>query len=116
MKKYNFVTGIERGKKRGRKLMTGIVAGIMMICGAAIPAIAAGNGYCVSSANGCENSGANNNSCAAHGAFGAFSDPSQHGQPSSGQPPYFGDDQLGSARGGATGDVNSGFSQTCTAH
>jgi hypothetical protein len=52
---------------------------------------------------------------AGHGAFGAFS-PYAGGTPSNpvfGQPPYFGDTVLGSARGGATGQVNSDFSAFC---
>lgn len=48
---------------------------------------------------------------AAHGAFQWFSDPSYHFGP--GQPPYFGDSELGSARGGATGENNSSYSQSC---
>ncbi|MBI2420880.1 MAG: hypothetical protein HYV38_02240 [Candidatus Levybacteria bacterium] len=48
---------------------------------------------------------------AGHGAFAAFSDPSLHGTP--GQPPYFGDNELGSARGGATGENNSNYSESC---
>ena len=50
---------------------------------------------------------------AGHGAFGAFSDPSLHFVPGNGQPPYFGDDVLGSARGGVTGEVNSDYSAFC---
>ena len=50
---------------------------------------------------------------AGHGAFGAFSIPSLHFVPSSGQPPFFGDDVLGSARAGVTGEVNSSFSASC---
>ncbi len=48
---------------------------------------------------------------AGHGAFTAFSDPSLHF--TVGQPPYFGDTVLGSARGGATGDVNADYSASC---
>jgi hypothetical protein len=48
---------------------------------------------------------------AGHGAFGAFSDPSLHF--TLGQPPYFGDDVLGSARAGVTGQVNSDYSAFC---
>lgn len=48
---------------------------------------------------------------AGHGAFTYFADPSLHF--TSGQPPYFGDNVLGSARGGATGAVNSDYSASC---
>ncbi len=48
---------------------------------------------------------------AGHGAFAAFSDPDSHWTP--GQPPYFGDNELGSARAGVTGVNNSGFSASC---
>ncbi len=51
-----------------------------------------------------------------HGAFTAFSDPSLHFIPGNGQPPYFGDDVLGSARGGLTGEVNSSYSAYCNGH
>ena len=51
---------------------------------------------------------------AGHGAFGAFSDPSLHF--TTGQPPYFGDDVLGSARAGLTGEVNSDASAACNTH
>lgn len=50
---------------------------------------------------------------AGHGAFGAFNDPALHFIPGNGQPPYFGDSTLGSARGGVTGEVNSDFSAFC---
>ena len=56
---------------------------------------------------------------AGHGAFAAFSDPSLHGSPGdetsfgNHQPPYFGDDELGSARGGTTGENNSNASAAC---
>jgi len=52
---------------------------------------------------------------AGHGAFGAFS-PYAGGTPSNpvtGQPPYFGDSVLGSARNGVTGAVNSNYSAFC---
>ncbi|HEY3194645.1 MAG TPA: hypothetical protein VGK42_05370 [Candidatus Dormibacteraeota bacterium] len=52
---------------------------------------------------------------AGHGAFGAFS-PYAGGTPSNpvpGQPPYFGDNVLGSARNGVTGEVNSDYSASC---
>lgn len=41
---------------------------------------------------------------AGHGAFQWFADPSLHF--TYGQPPYFGDAELGSARYGATGEAN----------
>ncbi len=50
-----------------------------------------------------------------HGVFGAFS-PYKGGTGSNdvpGQPPYFGDQTLGSATGGATGAVNSDYSASC---
>lgn len=50
---------------------------------------------------------------AGHGAFTYFSDPSLHGIPGNGQPPYFGDSVLGSAPGGVTGDNNADYSAYC---
>lgn len=50
---------------------------------------------------------------ASHGTFTYFSDPSLHGIPGNGQPPYFGDRVLGSAPGGVTGDNNADTSAYC---
>ena len=91
--------------------MNRFVVGLMVAATAAIGfggvgALAAGDGY-----NPPPQALANCD--AMHGAFGAFSDPSLHFIPSNGQPPYFGDNVRGSARGGATGDVNADASASC---
>ena len=83
-------------------VLLGVLAGLLL---AVVPAFADGGGYCAHGA-GCDKS-AEKTECSGHGAFGAFSEPDQHGTP--GQPPYFGDGELGSARGGATGANNSGL-------
>lgn len=89
-----------------KKFLAGAAVSAVMLGVMAVPAFAAGNGY--------NPPPAVSDVCnAGHGAFGAFSDPSLHGVPSNGQPPYFGDDVLGSARGGLTGENNSGYSEYC---
>lgn len=86
------------------KKLTTISASIALFAAAAIPAFAEGPGYSPPPAV--------SNICnAGHGAFAAFSDPALHWTP--GQPPYFGDDVLGSARGGVTGENNSSYSEYC---
>lgn len=87
-----------------KKFLIGAAAGAAMLGSMVIPAFAAGPGYNPppAVADVCN---------ANHGAFAAFSDPSLHGTP--GQPPYFGDDELGSARGGLTGENNSNWSEYC---
>ena len=70
---------------------------------AVTPVFADGGGYCANG-NGCAKS-AETTECSGHGAFGAFSEPDDHW--TTGQPPYFGDGELGSARGGVTGANNS---------
>ena len=84
-------------------LAAGIAAGAVLI--SALPVFAAGSGEWDPPTQALE-------SCNyAHGVFQYFSDPSVHGTP--GQPPYFGDDLLGSARGGLTGENNSSYSEYC---
>ncbi len=87
-----------------KKVLIGVAAGAVMLGTMVIPAFAAGDGYNPPPAvlDVCN---------AGHGAFGAFSDPSFHGE--YGQPPYFGDGVLGSARGGLTGENNSNYSAYC---
>lgn len=87
-----------------RRLFVGIVMAATATIGFGSVAFAAGSGYNPPPqvSNVCD---------AGHGAFGAFSDPSLHF--SEGQPPYFGDDVLGSARDGLTGLTNSSYSATC---
>lgn len=87
-----------------KKLLVGSAAGAIMLASVAIPAFAAGPGYNPPPAvSDVCNSG--------HGAFAAFSDPALHW--TTGQPPYFGDSELGSARGGVTGENNSNYSDYC---
>ena len=85
-----------------KALITGAITAAILA--SAVPAFAAGPGY--------NPPPAVSDVCnAGHGAFAAFSDPSLHWTPY--QPPYFGDDELGSARGGLTGENNSNYSQYC---
>ena len=103
---YDIRSGVKHQQIKFKKVVIAAIASVGMVAGMAVPALAAGPGYSPppAVADVCN---------AGHGAFAAFSDPSQHGEPSSGQPPYFGDDVLGSARGGATGANNSGYSLFC---
>lgn len=58
-----------------KKILIGTVAGALMLGASAIPAFAASNDYCGSSANGCAAAAAAGAQCgtgAASGAFGAF--------------------------------------------
>ena len=89
-----------------KKIAIGLSAGAIILGASVLPAFAAGPGYNPPSAvdDVCN---------AGHGAFAAFSDPDQHW--TSGQPPYFGDSELGSARGGLTGENNSNASEACRA-
>jgi len=87
-------------------LLSSVVLALLTALVLPIEAFAGGNGYCEESQQGCDKA-FEQTECAGHGAFGAFSDPNRHGTPY--QPPYFGDDELGSARRGATGDNNSGL-------
>lgn len=87
-----------------KKVLAGAAASAVLLGAMAIPAFAAGPGY--------NPPPAVSDVCnAGHGAFAAFSDPSLHW--TLGQPPYFGDSELGSARGGVTGENNSNYSQIC---
>jgi len=89
-----------------KRFLIGASAGAIMFSSLVSPTFAAGPGYNPppAVADVCN---------AGHGAFAAFSDPSLHFVPSNGQPPYFGDDVLGSARGGLTGENNSNYSEYC---
>ncbi|MBI2591976.1 hypothetical protein HYW36_00660 [Candidatus Saccharibacteria bacterium] len=101
---YDIYNGVKHQQIKFKKIVIAVVASAGMVAGMAVPALAAGPGYSPppAVADACN---------AGHGAFAAFSDPSQHWTP--GQPPYFGDGELGSARGGATGANNSSYSQYC---
>jgi hypothetical protein len=68
--RYNIVTGVECAKSKTKRIIAGLSASLVLITGAAVPALAA-NDYCGASANGCEHS-MSNTPCAGHGAFGAF--------------------------------------------
>jgi hypothetical protein len=90
-----------------KRFLVGLmVAAVAAIGFGGVSAFAAGNGYNPppQAQAVCD---------AGHGAFGAFSDPSLHFIPGNGQPPYFGDNVLGSAPGGVTGDVNADYSASC---
>src|SRR5437868_6718897 len=77
-----------------RALLVAFVMAISALVGFASPASA---DYCVQSANGCENSGAQTaDNCAGHGAFGAF-----------GQNGDYGHDFRGGANGDRTAFNNS---------
>ena len=90
-----------------KKLAIGVSAAAIMFGSLAAGAFAAGSGdwnpptQALGSCN------------YAHGVFEYFSDPSAHHTPSNGQPPYFGDEVLGSAPGGVTGENNSSYSLYC---
>src|SRR3989338_6945167 len=95
-----------------KKFLIGAAASAAILGVMAIPVFAAGPGY--------NPPPAVDDVCnAGHGAFAAFSDPSLHGSPGdpssfgNHQPPYFGDDELGSARRGVTGENNSNASEAC---
>lgn len=88
-----------------KRFLVGLVAAATATIGfGGVGVFAAGDGYSQPPA-------AQSVCDAGHGAFGAFSDPSLHF--TTGQPPYFGDSVLGSARAGATGEVNSDASVAC---
>lgn len=90
-----------------KKFLVGTAASVLTLGVLAVPALAAGSGDWNPPAQALD-------SCNyAHGVFEYFSDPSVHFEPSNGQPPYFGDDVLGSAPGGLTGENNSSYSQYC---
>lgn len=90
-----------------RKILAGAAAGALMLGSTAVPAFAAGSGDWNPPTQALD-------SCNyAHGVFEYFSDPSVHFELSKGQPPYFGDDVLGSAPGGLTGENNSNYSEYC---
>lgn len=72
---YNVRTGLTRVKTNTKKYVVGGIAALVLSGGMAIPALAASNGYCGSSANGCaaaDAAGAQCGSGAGSGAFGAF--------------------------------------------
>ena len=92
--KYKLATGVEKPRRTIRKYLLGAIASAIMVGGAALPAFAA-NDYCGASANGCEHAAAAGAQCdsgAASGAFGAFGP---------------GNDWRGGANGPATGLANS---------
>jgi hypothetical protein len=96
---YRYGQRIKRDRKSIKKYIIGATASIMMLFGAAIPALADSSGYCGSSATGCAAASAAGAQCgsgAASGAFGAF------GTFNSGT-----HDWRGGANGPATGASNS---------
>lgn len=73
--KYNIETGPVRIKTNTRKYMAGVFSSIALVGVMAIPALAASNAYCGSSANGCAAAAAAEAQCgsgASSGSFGAF--------------------------------------------
>ena len=72
---YRYGQKLKRDKKSIKKYVAGAVVSIVAAAGMAIPAMAASNDYCGSSANGCAAAAAAGAQCdsgAASGAFGAF--------------------------------------------
>ena len=73
--RYNVQRGVERIKTNTKKYVAAGVATVAIIGSMAVPAFAASNDYCGSSANGCAaaaNAGAQCGTGAGSGAFGAF--------------------------------------------
>lgn len=82
---YSIQTGVTRIKTNTKKYVVGAVASMAMIAGISIPAIAASNSYCGSSANGCAAAAAAGAQCgsgAASGAFGYLGKDNNPGDPS----------------------------------
>ena len=72
---YKYGQRIKRERRSIKKYIIGATASVLAVGAMAIPAMAASNDYCGSSANGCAaaaNAGAQCGSGAASGAFGAF--------------------------------------------
>ena len=74
--RYDVRTGVLRTKVINvKKVMIGLVASLATVGVMAAPTFAASNGYCESSANGCASAAAAGAQCdtgAASGSFGAF--------------------------------------------
>jgi hypothetical protein len=75
--RYKIGERVQRDKGSIKKYIVSVVASMVMVGGAAIPALAVngGGGYCVNSSNGCESAAAAGAQCdtgAGSGAFGAF--------------------------------------------
>jgi hypothetical protein len=75
MVRYKINSGVEKIKSKYRKYIAASATGLLIAGAAAVPAFAASNDYCGSSANGCEaalQAGAQCGTGAGSGAFGAF--------------------------------------------
>ncbi len=93
-----------------KKTIISVAAATVVAAGFAVPALAAGGGYCVNSANGCTKSDATTGSCAGHGAFGAFSGTANDKQKGSAVHGYvLADKAAGTSLGAETGPANSGL-------
>lgn len=93
MYKYNHP--VQKAKRNIKGYVIGLGASLAIMAGAALPTLAASNDYCGSSVNGCNaatTAGAQCDSGAASGAFGAFGP---------------GNNWSGGANGPATGSSNS---------
>jgi hypothetical protein len=66
---YRYGQKLQTSKRNLKKYIAGAAASLILVAGAAVPALAA-NDYCGASANGCTH--ADTSGCAGHGAFGAF--------------------------------------------
>ena len=92
---YKLSQKFQINSKASPKLLSGMIVGAAILTVPAIPALAASNSYCGSSANGCAaaiEAGAQCDSGAGSGAFGAFGP---------------GNDWSGGANGHDTGLANS---------
>jgi hypothetical protein len=82
--RYDIRRGVQETKTRAKKFTIGIAAAVIAAVGMGVPAFAAndGGGYCVNSANGCEHAAAAGAQCdsgAGSGAFGAFGEHGSNG-------------------------------------
>jgi hypothetical protein len=71
---YRYGQKLQTSKRNLKKYIAGAAASLILVAGAAVPALAA-NDYCGASANGCDHAAAAGAQCgtgAGSGAFGAF--------------------------------------------
>jgi hypothetical protein len=105
---YSLSSGVVKEKmNRFKKTIITSAAVTAAALGFAVPAFAAGGGYCVNSSNGCTQS-MSHTQCAGHGAFGAFSGTANDGQQGSAVHGYVLEDKAqGTSLGAETGPANS---------
>jgi hypothetical protein len=77
---YRYGQKLQTSKRNLKKYIAGAAASLVLVAGAAVPALAA-NGYCGASANGCDHAMANN-ACSGAGAFGYLGKGNNPGDPS----------------------------------